>query len=95
MIIRSEITDTLQEVFDLFHIDVHDFEDLSEVSDDTFQSKVQTFFRDYYIYFVMMYEESISKLKALSNSVEVNAKKFVLRHFILKVYLEGGSLSIN
>jgi hypothetical protein len=95
MIIRSEITETLKEVFNLWNIDVKDLEELTKVPEEKFQNTVKALFKSYYLYFVMMYEESIKKLESLKNSVEVNAKKYVLRHFILKVYLEGGILSIN
>lgn len=95
MIIRSEITETMNEVFHLYNIDVEDFEELSEMPEESFHKRVKALFSNYYIYFVNMYEESISKLKALKSSVEVNAKRYVLRHLILKVYLEGGTLSLN
>lgn len=95
MIIRSEITETIKEVIDLWNIDSNDFEELITVPDENFQNTVKALVKSYYLYFVMMYEESLKKLEILKNSVEVNAKKYVLRHFILKVYLEGGTLSIN
>ena len=95
MIIRSEITETIKEVIDLWNIDSNDFEELITVPDEIFQNTVKALVKSYYLYFVMMYEESLKKLEILKNSVEVNAKKYVLRHFILKVYLEGGTLSIN
>lgn len=95
MIIRSEITETLKEVFNLWNIEVKDLEELTTVPEENFQSTVKDLVKSYYLYFVMMYEESLKKLESFRNSVEVNAKKYVLRHFILKVYLEGGTLSMN
>jgi hypothetical protein len=95
MIIRSEITETIKEVIDLWNIDSNDFEELITVPDENFQNTVKALVKSSYLYFVMMYEESLKKLEILKNSVEVNAKKYILRHFILKVYLEGGTLSIN
>lgn len=95
MIIRSEITETLKEVCNLWNIDAEDFKELNTVPDENFQNTVKALVKNYYLYFVMMYEESIKKLEIIKNSVEVNAKKYVLRHFILKIYLEGGTLSIN
>jgi hypothetical protein len=95
MEVKNEIINTLKEVCCTWKLEDEEFKELDIVSKDNFQSLVKKLVKNYYLYFVMLYEESLNKLHELREEIGNDVRELVLRHKILQVYLDGGVILIK